>query len=378
MNTIKNKKHTKNEKRREALKNHDFANTLLKAYDRRNDAKSTTKADESRVLAILEFGVKQGYKTFNAELVDDFRDHLIKVRKLNPKTVNNYNTVIRFLSLQAVRYVIANTDVSAGIKNFSYKPTNKRSALSLQECKKVIKAAQKLCQASAIGFELHYRLGLRVSELIALSWSDISLKRQTITIRRANVVGEFKQVKTEAGARIIELNREECQLLQSLYCLTGHFKPLDIQVTQDDNYSVVTETVQPILYHLERKSHYISVKKYQQWFCEDAFKLAKVNFNGRGTNIPRHTFASHTRSSGIPDTLIAEQMGHSKGSKELLDLFYSSNVNDTVDIRTERAKCFSNLVENTPDPIKFEYKQSTETASITYTLSGLAISQGGK
>ncbi|EKA5638177.1 TPA: tyrosine-type recombinase/integrase [Vibrio vulnificus] len=375
MNTTQ--KQTKNQKRRENLRQHELGKFVLDRFDAKILAKSACKADESRVLAILEFAIEKGYQSFCAGLVDDFLGHIINERKLSSKSVNNYNTVIRFLSQEALRYKLTSSNVSAGIKNFRYRPKSKRLALSLKECNKVLQAAKKLCRASAIGFELHYRLGLRISELIALSWSDVSLKDKTLIVRRANVVGEFKLVKSYSSERVIALNDDECALLLSLYAITGNRDSIKVAVTQEDNRSIEIESIKPIICHLGRDSHYPSVKHYQQWFCEQAFRLASVQFKGRGTNIGRHTFASHTRSFGIPDCQIAEQMGHSGSSTNLFDLFYASTVNDKRDIKTERAKCFSDLVQNTPDPISFDYKQYADSASTAFSYSYSFSINGG-
>ncbi|MFW1200878.1 hypothetical protein ACEV91_14385, partial [Vibrio parahaemolyticus] len=74
---------------------------------------------------------------------------------------------------------------------------------------------------------------------------------------------------------------------------------------------------------------------------------------------------------------IAEQMGHSGSSTNLFDLFYASTVNDKRDIKTERAKCFSDLVQNTPDPISFDYKQYTGSASTAFSYSYSFSINGG-
>lgn len=64
-------------------------------------------------------------------------------------------------------------------------------------------------------FQFAFATGLRTSELIALEWRDIDLKKQTATISRAFTAGVDKGPKTEAGYRIVELSQPALAALKA-------------------------------------------------------------------------------------------------------------------------------------------------------------------
>lgn len=72
--------------------------------------------------------------------------------------------------------------------------------------------------------------GLRISELIALSWKDVDLKKGVIKIRRAKVKSKYKVPKTRGSVRDIELLQPAIEALkeqmQHSSCGTARFDPV--------------------------------------------------------------------------------------------------------------------------------------------------------
>ena len=57
--------------------------------------------------------------------------------------------------------------------------------------------------------------GLRISELIALTWEYIGLKRGTVKVCRAKISGRFKQTITKGSTREVELITSTLEWLQA-------------------------------------------------------------------------------------------------------------------------------------------------------------------
>ena len=77
--------------------------------------------------------------------------------------------------------------------------------------------------------------GLRISELIALSWKDVDLKKGIIKVRRAKVKSKYKIPKTRDSVRDIELLQPAIEALKEQMRYSYNIPAVDVEVIQRDN-----------------------------------------------------------------------------------------------------------------------------------------------
>jgi integrase len=130
--------------------------------------------------------------------------------------------------------------------------------------------------------------GLRTSELIALRWEDVDLKKGCIHVRAAIVRGISKQTKTAAGMRQVTLQPQAAEALQGQLKFTGSYG---------------------IVFHDSRSN--------RPWQSDQAIRkavwtpaLQRAGLKYRNPYQTRHTFASILLSRGENPLWVAQQMGH--------------------------------------------------------------------
>ena len=136
--------------------------------------------------------------------------------------------------------------------------------------------------------EFAFWSGLRTSELIALRWSDVDLKRSKVHVRAAKVRGIEKTTKTASGMRTLDLQPRARDALRAQYSLT-----LSSDIVFHDPKTNVPWKGD----HIIRKRVWIP-----------ALKSAGVKY--RNPYQTRHTFASMLLSQGKNPMWVAQQMGH--------------------------------------------------------------------
>lgn len=146
--------------------------------------------------------------------------------------------------------------------------------------------------------------GLRIGEALALKWSDIDLKKQTVNVR-GNVVyvkkrnkdspketsgynwKEQNSTKTRSGNRIVPLNSEATRALISLKGINGRYD----------------------LVFSNAKGNRIYARNVDRMFRAI---LKRCSINPTGVHTLRHTFASCLFAKGVDVKTVSELLGHSE------------------------------------------------------------------
>ncbi len=146
--------------------------------------------------------------------------------------------------------------------------------------------------------------GLRIGEALALKWSDIDLKKQTVNVR-GNVVyvkkrdkdspketsgynwKEQSTTKTRSGSRIVPLNSEAIRALISLKGINGRY---------DFVFS-------------NAKGNRIYARNVDRMFRAI---LKRCSIAPTGVHTLRHTFASCLFAKGVDVKTVSELLGHSE------------------------------------------------------------------
>lgn len=173
------------------------------------------------------------------------------------------------------------------------------SCFSIAEQKKIERAVTTDDRKKLFGVTLCLYTGLRLGELLALTWEDVDLQKELIIVRKTcrdgkaehgclQIVGE---PKTQSSKRIIPLPK---QLLSALKA---------IKRAQKGNYVVSAGEGKPV-----------GVRSYQRTF---ALLLKSLAIPHKGFHALRHTFATRALECGMDVKTLSELLGHKNATVTL-------------------------------------------------------------
>jgi integrase len=140
-----------------------------------------------------------------------------------------------------------------------------------------------------------FRTGLRLGELLALTWQDINWARGTIYVNKSFKRGVTKNPKTPGSFREVDMSGQLKEALEELHekriaesALAGRPRPYDV------------------IFHYQGECR-------AQNTARKAFKviLKRIGLTGKRIHDMRHTYAVLLLSRGASINYIKDQMGHS-------------------------------------------------------------------
>jgi integrase len=284
---------------------------------------------ESRVYTVAESTLRSDRckagklkKTFKGQFVEDvthsdIHDYINgRHRHYSNKSINEFLSILRAVFGRAQRDGLILRNPMDGIESLTVshkepQPLRKPEIQLLHE-------TSVECMSGKNASLFNILTGLRISELIALSWDDVDWKRKVVHVRRAKVLNCYKLTKTEGSERAVELNELAINLLREQLALTGKKRTRTVPVLQEDKKSWVKEKIRFVFYNRKTNQPFLHAKQYNKTFFTPFLKSAGVEHRGVGQL--RHTFASQCLTAGISKEWLAQQMGHN--STEMIDRHY--------------------------------------------------------
>ena len=162
------------------------------------------------------------------------------------------------------------------------------------------------------GIYILFHTGLRISEFVGLTISDIDLENGKINIdhqlqRKRNMEYIIEATKTDSGTRMVPMTEEVQECFR--FIITNRKKPKKEPVIYDKN----RVSYKGFLYLDKNDMPMVALhwEKYFQHICEKYNKIYKEELPKITPHVCRHTFCSNMAKSGMNPKTLQKIMGHS-------------------------------------------------------------------
>lgn len=256
-------------------------------------------------------------------LIQDFIVNKIEKGNLINNLSLSYNTVNLIISI--LKQVIK---LGYNLSLISYNITN--NILIPKRCEKKIDVLnhqeQQLLEAyclshknNYIGIVLCLYTGIRIGELLALTWDDINFDTKLLSINKTVCVlkinGKYlfhiDEPKTKSSIRLIPISKQLLPYLKR------------IKLSSSSNFVITT-----------RKNTMVSIRSYQMTFTKI---LAKLKIKYHNFHALRHTFATRSLELGMDIKSLSEILGH-KNAMITLNRYSHSMLNYKIEMINKLGK----------------------------------------
>ena len=200
-----------------------------------------------------------------------------------------------------------------------------RRVLTIEETRVFLKQAEDSIYYNL--FVLALETGLRIGELLALTWSDIDMNRRVLYVRHTlcyyckdgKYVFEMHDTKTKNGKRMIPLTNKAYEALQNQRKLKLEIERKCGKAEDYENLIFVTKNNRPTQLFIVKETIELCVRNIQKEHPE---------FERFSPHCLRHTFATRAVENGMPYKTLQKILGH--GSLQMTMDLYCHVTDDTL------------------------------------------------
>ena len=199
----------------------DYIQQWYETYKQNQSSIATQKRYKNVIKLVKNYFKKAKLSDINRVTYQNFINDFGKSHAKH--TVQKANMIIRSCVRNAVYDDVIRKDFTHNVQiTYDPKRTRKVEYLSLEDIKKLLQECENGLQPR---YTSRYMIltgiltGMRISEVMGLTWDDINYNWQTISINKTwdyQNGGGFKPVKTESSKRIIRVNQALLDILSAL------------------------------------------------------------------------------------------------------------------------------------------------------------------
>ena len=239
------------------------------------------------------------------DIIQDTINKLSSAKKLSPETVRGIYNIIHDSLNKAVKngLIIKNVAIDITLPKIMKKEIR---VFTVAEQERFIEEAKKVYAGEMFIFDLG--TGLRIGELLGLTWSDVNFDEEIIRVKRTlNIVKDFDDSESkwhkEFGSPKTESSNRSIPLLPDLVTLLCQIRQKQKELIEfvgsayeDNNLIFATQLGKPLdPRNMQRTFKVISDKS---------------NITGATIHSCRHTFATRGLENGIELRVMQELLGH--------------------------------------------------------------------
>lgn len=215
---------------------------------------------------------------------------------LSANSVNGIITVIQSSLKAAYGLGLVNEYIAGKIKRPKIKE-KQVSCFTCDEQKRIEQAVLNGSKAKMFGVSLCLYTGLRIGELLALTWEDVDLNCNIITVKKSCYDG-----KDEHGSFVRITDTPKTRTSKRELPIPKQLLPALRQMRKERLSDYVISS---------NKDKVISVRAYQRSF---ELMLKRLDIQHKGFHALRHTFATRALECGMDVKTLAEILGHKNAS----------------------------------------------------------------
>ena len=258
---------------------------------------------KERTAQAYEYAVQKILPTLGEYALDELSPLVLQrftatlCANFSPNTVRSVVGVVRASLLRAEESGLLDRQYGGRIR-LPHGQEKEVTCFSVAEQKRIEAFALSHEKHKHVGFVLCLYTGLRVGELLALTWNDMDLSQGLLYVTkschdrwRGGYVKQIESPKTVHSRRVIPLPERLLPVLQAVH-------------SRSVSAYVVSET----------DGREVAVRSYQRTFeC----MLKRLGIAHRGVHALRHTFATRALECGMDARTLAEVLGHKNPSVTL-------------------------------------------------------------
>lgn len=304
---------------RKLVKDEIFPDMLVKLRtgelsNNKNDLEEKIPYLNDYIIESIDLHKHQRNKDTHDDYISIFKNHIKeffnkkKLDKVKPSDIEKWQNYLLDKGLSPIRVKKMRCLLSIMFKDAQKDEIIDKNPLSLVKCPKIPKTVVNpftineidLILSNSNGqYQNFYAFavlsGARSGELLGLTWRDIDINSQLITIQRSIKMGKISSPKTDNSTRTIDIIDSLLPYIKNQYSLTGKY----------DSYVFLNQ----------KKTHFHDIRRIRDNNWKKTLK--KCNLEYRPIYQTRHTFATLMLSNNEDILWVSYMLGHTDPSMTL-------------------------------------------------------------